>query len=77
MASRDYKDIIEIYSKKVYSKEDKQELGAKAKRMARHCFDTEVNNEKFISELSEEDKKELEWQIEMYKDCRRFCADYL
>lgn len=72
-----------IYSQDVLTEEDKIELAKLMKKMFIVCdsriegFYTKSEQEAFINTLSSTEKAQLEYQINMLKDCRKFHAKYI
>lgn len=62
-------------SEESLSDDEKKEYAKAVKRMGMYCTGNLMNQEKLVSvlnALSEKDKKEIEWQVDMYKRGRRY-----
>lgn len=72
-----------IYSQESLSDDDKKELAELMHKMFSICESrmeglyTREEQESFIDGLSDNERKQLEIQIQMLKDCRSFYHDYI
>lgn len=79
-----WKEIKEYYEKdgekEILSDEEKREYAQMVYKMMQHSEGRKIDREELsekINKLSEEDKKEIEWQIDMYKRGRRYYGQFV
>ena len=75
-----WKKMMETYQKEDLSIDEKIYLAKSMKRMMNWCEGKNIKKqelEAYINSLSETQKKELEIQIDMYKDARKFYGLYV
>lgn len=81
---RFWKEIKDYYErdgeKEILTVEEKREYAQMVYKMMKHSEGRKIERKELkeiIDKLSEEDKKEIEWQIDMYKRGRRYCGQYV
>lgn len=79
-----WKEIKEYYEKdgekETLSVEEKEEYAKMVYKMMKHSEGRKTNREELkemIEKLSEDDKKEIEWQIDMYERGRYYYSRYV
>jgi len=79
---REFNRMISIYQQPSWSEDDKKTLAKQVKKMRSICEArvkgayTETEQMEAISELSDEEKKQLRYQIQMYMDCCEFYKEF-
>lgn len=71
--------MIDIYNRNELSEMDKEYLAICVKKMRNQCEGAKISTEDlklFIDQLTIEQRKELEKQIQMYKDARNYYKAY-
>lgn len=79
-----WKEIKEYYErdgeKEILPDKEKGEFAQTVLKMRSHCEGKKMNRDEIgekVNSLSEEDKKELEWQIDMYKRGQYYYTRYV
>lgn len=76
-------DMLKVYSLEDLSVDDKIHLAKRMKKMMSACFTripgihTPEEQHEYIRHLTEDERRQIEEQIQMYKDCRIFYRDYV
>lgn len=75
-----WEQIKELYEKENLTDDEKKEYAQLVKKMMNFCEAGIVNREelrKKINSLSEREKKDVQWQVEMYKLGREYYREYI
>ncbi len=78
------KEIREYYErdgeKEILSDKEKEEYAQMVRKMKLHSEGKKMNRDEIeekVNSLSDENKKELEWQIDMYKRGQNYYSSYV
>lgn len=75
-----WKEIKEYYEKETLTDEEKEEYAQMVHKMMVHSEGRKTERKELkeiIDKLPKDDKKEIEWQIDMYKQGRYYYAQYV